>query len=204
MDVAPEQSDEDLVRRVLAGDAAAATLLFDRHLTTLRAAARRRLPPLMQGKVGESDVVQDAWLAAFLHLADFEDRGGGSFERWLRQILERKIANEIRDHVAAEKRDVRREVRLSSQTGGGAAPAHDQTTPSESAMADEESHALRASIDELPEDHRTVIQLVHREGLTLVEAGARMGRSADAARKLYGRAMARLGERLRGAGGESV
>ena len=45
----------------------------------------------------------------------------------------------------------------------------------------------------------TVIRLVHVEGLTLVDAGARMGRSADAARKLYGRALAAMAERLRGA-----
>jgi DNA-directed RNA polymerase specialized sigma24 family protein len=40
--------------------------------------------------------------------------------------------------------------------------------------------------------------LVHQEGLTLVEAGERMGRSADAVRKLYGRALACLVDRVGG------
>jgi DNA-directed RNA polymerase specialized sigma24 family protein len=44
------------------------------------------------------------------------------------------------------------------------------------------------------------VLLVHIEGLTLVDAGARMGRSADAVRKLYGRALAAMAPRLRGAG----
>jgi len=51
-------------------------------------------------------------------------------------------------------------------------------------------------VDALAEDHATVIRLVHQEGLTLVEAGRRMGRTPDATRMLYGRAMQRLAARL--------
>ena len=42
-----------------------------------------------------------------------------------------------------------------------------------------------------------MIRFVHIEGLTLVETGARMGRSADAVRKLYGRALAAMTAKLR-------
>jgi len=41
----------------------------------------------------------------------------------------------------------------------------------------------------LPGPQRDVIRLVQEERLTFEEAGARLGRSADAARKLYGRAV---------------
>jgi DNA-directed RNA polymerase specialized sigma24 family protein len=51
-------------------------------------------------------------------------------------------------------------------------------------------------IDGLSEDHATVIRLVHREGLTLVEAGRRMGRTPDATRMLYGRAIGRIASRM--------
>ena len=68
MSEAREPSDEELVRRVRAGDEAAARLLFDRHLPALRAKARARMPAALRGKVGASDVVQEAWLAAFLEL----------------------------------------------------------------------------------------------------------------------------------------
>ena len=105
---APEPSDEDLVRRIRAGDTAASALLFDRHLPSMRAKARRRLPSALCAKVGESDVIQDAYVAAFSSLGDFDDRGAGSFGRWLRQILDHKIADEVRRHGAAEKRDARR------------------------------------------------------------------------------------------------
>jgi RNA polymerase sigma-70 factor (ECF subfamily) len=200
---AREPTDEDLVRRIRAGDDAAARLLFERHLPALRARARARLPSSLRGKVAESDVIQDAYLAAFLAIGDFQDRGDGSFAAWVRRILERRIANEVRDGVATAKRDARREIRIPTGTHGAGA-AHDQLSPSEEAIADEEAARVRAARESLSEDHRAVIALVHDEGLTLVAAGERMGRSADAARKLYARAVAELAERLRPARGSGA
>jgi RNA polymerase sigma-70 factor (ECF subfamily) len=188
---AAEPSDEELVRRIRAGDTALTATLFDRHLVLLRAAARSRLPAALRGKVGESDVIQDAWLAAFQRLSDFEDRGEGSFRRWLRQILEHKVVDEVRRHVEAGSRDARREVRLATRADTQAG-ADDQTSPSMQVANAEETAAVRRAVDELPSAYAQIVRLVHQEGLTLVEAGARMGRSPDAVRKLYGRALARL------------
>src|SRR5262245_36494023 len=115
MSDAESPSEEEVVRRARGGDEAAARLLFDRHLPELRAKVRARLPAPLRGKVGESDVIQEAYLAAFLGLSDFEGRGDGSFGRWLRGILDHKIADEVRRHVEAEMRDARREVRLPTE-----------------------------------------------------------------------------------------
>src|SRR5262245_24508264 len=190
---AGDESDEAIVRRVLAGDEAAAGALFDRHVAQLRASVRRRLPAVVRGKVGESDVIQEAWLAAYMGLGGFEDRGDRSFAKWLQRILEHKLLDEIRRHAGVGKRDARREERLATD-----APVADtgQASPSAEVASIERSAALSAAIDDLPSDQATVLRWVHQEGLTLVEAGARMGRSADAVRKLYGRALVRLGARL--------
>jgi RNA polymerase sigma-70 factor (ECF subfamily) len=194
MSDASQISDEDLVRRVRAGDEAAARLLFERHLPALRAKARARLPAALRGKVAESDVIQDAWLAAFLDVGNFEDRGDGSFGRWLQKILRHKLLDEVRRHAGVGKRDARREQRLVTD-----APVADtgQLSPSAEVVSIERSAALSAAIDDLPSDQGTVLRWIHQEGLTLVEAGARMGRSADAVRKLYGRALIHLGGRIR-------
>jgi RNA polymerase sigma-70 factor (ECF subfamily) len=189
-------ADEELVRRVRAGDESAARVLFDRHLPALRARTRSRLPAALRSRLGASDVVQEAYLAAFLALGDFEDRGDGSFAAWLRKILERRIANAVRDGLSAAKRDPRREIRIATGTGGAGA-ALDQPSPSEEVMAGEEEARIRAATASLSDDHRTIIEWVHDGGLTLVAAGERMGRSADAARKLYARAVAELAARLR-------
>ena len=190
-------TDEDLVRRVRAGDEAAARLLFERHLPALRARARARLPAAIRGKVAESDVIQDAWLAAFLDVGKFEDRGDGSFGRWLRGIVENKIREEAHRHLDAAKRDARRDARLLTDEARSI-PSHGQSSPSEAAMAGESAAELRSVIESLPEDHATVLRLVYLDGLTLVQAGERMGRSADAVRKTYGRALTRLAEKMRG------
>jgi RNA polymerase sigma-70 factor, ECF subfamily len=192
------EPDEALVRRVRDGDEAAARLLFERHLPDLRASVRRRLPAALRGKVGESDVIQEAWLAAYLALPGFQDRGDRSFVKWLQTILDNKVRDEVRRHARVGKRDARREERLATD-----AAVADTGQPSPSALAGsiERSAALSAAIADLPSDYAEILRWVHQEGLTLTDAGERMGRSADAARKLYGRAMVQLGDRLGGPDG---
>ena len=68
-------------------------------------------------------------------------------------------------------------------------------------LGEDQAANLRRVVDSLPAEHAAALRLVHLEGLTLAEAGAQMGKSAEAVRKIYGRALARLAERLRGAGG---
>src|SRR5262245_59159359 len=109
---ASEPSNEELVLRVRDGDGDAARLLYDRHAPALRAQVRRKLPNALRAKVGESDIIQEAYLAAFLRVTQFEDRGSGSFERWLRGILDHKLLDEVRRHMEAERRAVRRETRI--------------------------------------------------------------------------------------------
>ncbi len=193
-------SDEELVRRVRAGEGDAARELFDRHRAELRAKVRRRLPRVLHAKVAASDVIQEAWLAAFLRLGDFEDRGDASFAKRVHRILEHKVMDEVRRLVGAEKRDARREAPLATDSSGACVAARGPS-PSAELVASERSEMLHAQIRRLPDAHREIPHLVHDEGLTLVDAGARMGRSADAARKLYGRALAALTERLAGRGG---
>ncbi len=70
-------------------------------------------------------------------------------------------------------------------------------------MAGEDRRFVREALALLPEDYRRILELTYVDQLNLREAGERMGRSADAARKLYGRALARFTEvakRMRGQG----
>jgi RNA polymerase sigma factor (sigma-70 family) len=63
-------------------------------------------------------------------------------------------------------------------------------------MANELRDSLREALAELPEDHREVLRLLQDEGLTFEVAAARMGRSVGAVKKLHGRVLARLADRL--------
>ena len=192
-----EPSDEDLVRKVRDGDEAAARRLFERHSVELRERVARDLPRALRPRVAASDVVQEAYLAAFLRLGDFEDRGDGSFRRWIATILENKVKDEVRHHALAGKRDVRREVDVQSGIVrlAGASPV--RSASADLRDAEDRAQVARAMAG-LPSAQREVMRLVHEERLTVEQAAARMGRSLAAARKLYSRAVLRLADDLRG------
>lgn len=184
-------TDEDLVRRARGGDEAASRTLFDRHAASLRVRVRRKMPASVRRKLAESDVIQEAYLAAFRSLGEFEDRGEGSFAKWLGGIVEHKVKDETRRYVGTKRRSPARETRLTRADERPAAKTADPS-PSAVAISREERATIRAAMSELSEDHRTVLRLVHEEGKRLVEAAAAMGRTPDAVRMLYGRALSEL------------
>jgi RNA polymerase sigma-70 factor (ECF subfamily) len=184
-----------LVRRARDGDEAAHAVLYERWLPRMRARVRRRLHGRLRRRVAESDVVQDACLTAFMRLEDFEGRGDGSFGRWLTTIVDRKARAAIRRHVGTAARDVRREVPQLTESGSEHVRAP-EPTPSVALMSREQAMAVQRTLDDLPAAYRDVLRLVHGQGVSLAEAGERLGRSANAAGKLYARALAALGKRL--------
>jgi RNA polymerase sigma-70 factor (ECF subfamily) len=198
----PLSDDESLVSRIRSGDEGAARVLFAKYFPLLRARVRRRMSSRFRSKSSESDVIQEAYMAAFRRLAEFEDRGDGSFGRWLGGIVDNKFREEVRRHLGTEKRDVRRER---GTVGSDAAPpaTSRERSPSSAAMATEEMFTLVRAIERIPEQYRTVLHLLYEQGLSLKDAGERMNRSPDAVRMLYGRALAALAESMgrKGPGG---
>ena len=196
-------TDEELVRRANAGDEAATRELFERHVAALRARVRRGLPPALRAKVAESDVIQDAYVAAFLKLGEFEDRGDGSFARWLHVVLQRKLLNEVRRHVGGKKRDARREMAAGSSVVRIAGASSDPS-PSVAAADAEDRARVAAAIESLPGAQRDALRLVHEERLSYEDAARRLERTPDAVRKLYGRAVLALAVILRDTQGSSA
>ncbi|MHC4470458.1 MAG: sigma-70 family RNA polymerase sigma factor [Planctomycetota bacterium] len=188
-----ELSDEDLVREIRAGDDGALRALSERYTAKLQERVGRRLMPGMRRKVAASDILQEAYLSALPRLDDFEDRGGGSFGAWFNRIVEVKIADAVRRHVETAKRSVGQEVTRSARcpTHRFAAPG---PSPSQVVAGSELKEAVREAFARLPEDFREVIDLLQVEHLSLEEAADRMGRTKEAVKKLYGRALSRLEE----------
>ena len=191
-DRAPES---ELIRQAKEGDEDAFGALLQRHADALQVVIRRWLTRPMLRKVSVADVRQQVHLVALRCLAGFEDRGEGSFRGWLERIAEFEARAVARRFGAAAKRDVAREVtrgkRRDTANFVGAAP-----TPSQVAIAKELEAAVPAAMEKLSPDHREVLRLLQEEQVTFEEAAKRLDRSVAAARKLYGRALARLGELL--------
>jgi RNA polymerase sigma factor (sigma-70 family) len=189
------QDEKDLLARATAGDTEAFRILCTRYEGVLYGQIRRGLPPAVRRRVSVLDVLQETWLVAHERLPEFEDRGEGALGAWLARIAELKVREAIRRHAGTAKRAAGREVtrgrRPDTADVPGAGPS-----PSDLAAASERRAAVRATMAKLPEDYRRVLGLIQGERTTLDGAAAIMGRSREAVKKLYARALARLADLL--------
>ena len=77
---------------------------------------------------------------------------------------------------------------------------HRNASPQAAAIDAETSCKVNQLIDELPEECRSLIRAAYFEGLTLTEAGQRLGIGKAWASRLHAKALGRLGRSLRLAG----
>jgi len=185
------EPDGELVRRAREGSAPALRVLLERHETALKGFLDRRLPAGLRRKVAPEDILQEVYLVATGRLAEFEDRGDGAFRAWLMRIAEFKLREAVRAYLGTRKRADVREVSRGGRPDTSAFHA-DSPSPSEVAQGNEMRDAAAKAMSTLPADYREILHLVQVEGLTLKVAAERMGRSHEATKKLYGRALARF------------
>lgn len=200
MDPPPPRDEEAglLVDRAKQGDAEALNLLFERYHGILIEMARRRLGPRLRLKEDADDLAQTTFREATRDFNRYEWRGEGSLLRWLVQILQNKIRDKA-EYYSAGKRDMTRERSVEDQRGGGDGnrwePKVEDLSVTRQVAREEEFAILREALDDLSDDHRKAITLVFFQGMTLRQAGERMGgRTEDAVRMLLRRAESRLRE----------
>jgi RNA polymerase sigma-70 factor (ECF subfamily) len=153
----------------------------------------------LQSKVGGSDLVQETLLEADRIFDRFDGHSQEELRRWLTRILEHKICNTLKRFCRTGRRDIRRE--LAGNDGLGAdvrnLSAGRGNTPQRQLERDEVHERLQGQIAVLSEDHRQVVRMRIEDGLAFEEIGSRIGRSAEAARKLFARAVLELQRRLK-------
>ncbi|MHC4932468.1 MAG: RNA polymerase sigma factor [Planctomycetota bacterium] len=198
----PDLTDEELIRRIQAGDERSFQTLFDRYLGTLQAYARRWLPDKLRRKVSVADILQEARLVALRRCVDFEHRSDDSVRNWLLKIVERKVRELVRNYRETAKRAVEREVSRGQRPDTLHLPGRGPT-PSEFASARELAELARRAMQALPDHYRAILRLAREERLSLREIAERMDRSRDAVKKLYGRALSRFTEEFERLGGST-
>lgn len=168
--------------------------LFERCRNYLLLVANRELDPALRGKLGASDLVQETFVNAQRGFRQFRGESEEELICWLRRILHNHAGQAVRRYRRAAKRDVRGEYSLAGFDDGVAARqiASDIETPSRQFVKAEEADSLTAAMVRLPDHYREVIQLRHVERLSFEEIGGVMARSAEAARKLWVRAIEQL------------
>lgn len=157
-------SDDALLARIAAGDAAAGdalAVLFDRHAGAVLGLLERLL-----GRGGEADeILQEVFLQAWSQAGRYaHDRHG--VRAWLLMIARSRAFDRLRSASARR----RREERLMREALAWApAPGCDRL------LAVEERRALSRALAALPAAQRDAIELAFFQGLTHVEVAARLG-----------------------------
>jgi RNA polymerase sigma-70 factor (ECF subfamily) len=201
----------DLLRRAADGDPEGWGALLARHEGRLRRLIAFRLDQRLQGRLDPSDVLQEAALEAWRHLADYLRQPGLPFFLWLRGIAGNKLRELHRHHLGTQMRDARREVSLYRgtlpETTSAALAAQllgHQTRPSEAAIRAEVKLRLQEALNGMDPLDREVLALRHFEQLTPAETARVLGIKEKAAGMRYLRALKRLKEILTSLPGGSM
>lgn len=172
----PNLSDDEVVRRVRAGEAPLYEVLMRRHNTRVYRAVRS----VIREENEVEDVMQQAYVAAFAKLDQFT--GAAKFSTWLISIALNEAHTRLRGRARA---------RALQLAGEGASSSAAETPESEADMR-ERVEMVEKEVDALPEGYRTVLMLRVVEELDTEETAAVLGVSPDVVKTRLHRARAML------------
>jgi len=159
-----EPSDHEIVARCKRGDRRAFQLLVERY--------QRRVYGIAIGMLRKPedamDATQEAFIKVFRKLGDF--KGDSSFYTWLYRIAVNACIDHCRKRARARTVEyddgvARTEVEAAVPLSGNTRPMH----PGHALQNAELNEALAAALEQLSENHRTVILLREVDGLSYEE-----------------------------------
>lgn len=159
---------------------------LERQRAFLTRVACRAWPDALQRRTGPSDLVQDALSRAFRGADQFRGTSERELRGWLKQILLNVILNESR-RLRTQARETGRERPADLQS-----VRHPGSSVSASLLRSELRGVLEAALDRLKPEYAAVIRLRDFHGMEYAEIGERLGKSAEAVRKVWSRAIAAL------------
>jgi RNA polymerase sigma-70 factor (ECF subfamily) len=179
-----EWSDEEVIRRVLEGDTPAYELLVRRYNQRVYRIVRS----ILHDDVESEDVMQEAYVRAYQHLAEFEGRS--TFSTWLGRIA-------IHEAIARSQRSRRFEpIESPTESTGGVVIQDRGMSPEQKAAISEAHSLLERAILALPVQYRTALVLRDVDEMTTSEAAATLDISEEALKVRLHRARAMLRKQL--------
>jgi RNA polymerase sigma-70 factor, ECF subfamily len=200
----------ELLEKSRQGDAQAQEQLLGQHREALRRMIALRLDPAIAARLDASDVVQDVLLEASRRLDDYLRNPVMPFPLWLRHLAKDHIIDAHRRHRVAQRRGVDREQPIVPAALAGhssielAAQFLDpEMTPASAAVQHELQQRLYQAITSLDDNDREMILMRHFEQMSNQEVAKGLGLTEAAASMRYLRALRRLKDQIRAAGGLS-
>jgi RNA polymerase sigma-70 factor (ECF subfamily) len=179
----PDQlTDEQVVTRVVAGDAAQFEILMRRHNQRIY----RTVRAVLRSEDEVEDVMQQAYLNAYTHLSQFN--GQAQFSTWLTRIAvnEALARRGKRGRAFGEGEDAVMLSLVDTKT----------RNPEQQAAASEMRQVLEHEIAELPDSYRLTFMMRDVEGLTTAETAESLGISEDLVKTRLHRARTMLRDNL--------
>ena len=190
-----------LLRRARAGSTSAQGQLLERYRAYLSLMARVQIGQRLARKADASDMVQDAFLRASRDFTGFGGSTEAELVSWLRKILATSLADQIRRY-GRPKRDTHLERELETDLDRSSMCldrnlVNPSDSPSQQMANRERSVLLADALTQLPEDYREVLVLKHLEDASFPEIAAKMNRTLDSVKNLWGRGLIELRKQLR-------
>lgn len=176
-----------LIEQVRRGDKDALDRLLARHVGPLRRWVSGRLPRWARDLADTDDLVQDTLLRTFTKIKDFDVRGPGALQAYLRQA----VLNRVRD-------ELRRKGHAPTRLNGDELELEAAGSPLEDAIGREAAERYEAALARLrPGDREAVIGRLEMD-YTYAELAEALGKpTAEAARKAARRALLQLAQEMK-------
>jgi RNA polymerase sigma-70 factor (ECF subfamily) len=186
-------SDKEIVRRVRAGETGFFEELFRRHRQRVYRVARA----IVRDDAEAADIVQEAYLRAYIHLDQFAGRA--RFSTWLTKIAVYLALNRARvGRRQKEKEGV--PISEGNSLKGEIATGSD---PERRAFGKEVKTILETAIDALPDRYRAVFMMREIEQMSTAETAECLNLSQDTVKTRLHRARALLRGKLHASAGSS-
>jgi len=176
-----EVTDEQAVARALAGEPGAFELLMRRHNRRVYRATRA----IMKRDDEAEDVMQDAYVRAYEHLADF--RGDASFGTWVSRIA-------VYEALARVRREQRFRAPNQPVEEATAVLTESERNPEQLVNDQQLRSVLEQAIDALPDDFRAVFVLRAVEQMSGAETAQCLGIPEETVKTRLHRAKHKLQE----------
>ncbi len=175
-------TDEELVRRIVDGDAALFEILMRRHNQRIY----RTVRAVLRADDDAEDVMQQAYLNAYQHLHQFA--GDAQFSTWLTRIAVNEALGRLRKRTRALDQGTE-DVDISLVESN-------TPDPEQQASHSELRDVMEREVAALPDAFRIVVVMRDVEGLSTSETAQCLGISEDLVKQRLHRARAMLRENL--------
>lgn len=191
-ELASQPDDLGLIARARAGEASAFELLMRRHNQRVYRVVRS----VLRNEADVEEVMQQAYLAAFAHLEQFQ--GSAQWSTWMCRIAINEALARVRQRSRFSDGNNHLEDAVTDLWQQPPADPERLTSGHELRMLVEEE------IDRLPEGLRSVLMMREIEGMTTAETAAVLAVSDDVVKTRLSRARACLRQRIEERIGEQL